>query len=145
MVKVQHVPRPTIVKKRTKKFVRHQAERFKRIAYTGWRKQKGIDSRVRRRFKGTIPQPKIGYGSNKKTRNILPNGFYKLTVHNMKELELLLMHNRNFCAEIAHGVSSKSRKELVERAAELGVRARARSPRPRPRPVATTRRARRSR
>lgn len=33
-------------------------------------------------------------GSDKKTRNILPNGFYKFLVHNAKELELLLMHNR---------------------------------------------------
>lgn len=33
-------------------------------------------------------------GSDKRTRNILPNGFYKFLVHNVKELELLLMHNR---------------------------------------------------
>jgi len=58
----QPVNKRKIVKKRVKKFVRHQADRFSRISRTGWRKQKGIDSRVRRRFKGTIPQPKIGYG-----------------------------------------------------------------------------------
>jgi Ribosomal protein L32 len=34
-------------------------------------------------------------GSNKKTRNVLPSGFYKFLVHNVKELELLLMHNRS--------------------------------------------------
>lgn len=33
-------------------------------------------------------------GSDKATRNILPNGFYKFLVHNPKEVELLLMHNR---------------------------------------------------
>lgn len=33
-------------------------------------------------------------GSDKRTRNLLPNGFYKFLVHNVKELELLLMHNR---------------------------------------------------
>ena len=33
-------------------------------------------------------------GSDKKTRNILPNGFYKFVVHNPKELEMLMMHNR---------------------------------------------------
>ena len=40
-----------------------------------WRKQKGIDSRVRRKFKGCgVIQPNIGYGSNRKTRYLLPSG-----------------------------------------------------------------------
>lgn len=72
--------------------------------------------------------PNIGYGSNKKTRHLLPNGkyssvtatlvvvleparsldhmpimlslagFYKFVVSNVKELELLMMHNRSVYA-----------------------------------------------
>jgi len=38
--------------------------------------------------------PNIGYGSDKKTRHYLPNGFKKFVVHNVKELEVLMMHNR---------------------------------------------------
>lgn len=38
--------------------------------------------------------PNIGYGSDKKTRHYLPNGFKKFLVHNVQELELLMMHNR---------------------------------------------------
>lgn len=38
--------------------------------------------------------PNIGYGSDKKTRHYLPNGFKKFVVHNVSELELLMMHNR---------------------------------------------------
>jgi large subunit ribosomal protein L32e len=30
-------------------------------------------------------------------------------VHNVKELEVLMMQNKKFCAEIAHGVSAKNR------------------------------------
>jgi len=123
MTKVIPLVKPKdIVKKRTKKFVRHQTPQFLRIGRSSWRKQKGIDSRVRRRFKGTLPQPAIGYGSDKKTRNILPNGFYKFVVHNPKELEMLLMHNRKYAAEIAHNVSSRTRKAIVERAQDLNVK-----------------------
>lgn len=40
-----------------------------------WRRPKGIDSRVRRKFKGCgVIMPNIGYGTNKKTRHMLPNG-----------------------------------------------------------------------
>ena len=51
--------------------------------------------------------PKIGYGSDKKTRYYLPNGLKKFTVRNIKDLDVLLMNNRTFCAEIAHNVSTR--------------------------------------
>ncbi|XP_036119359.1 60S ribosomal protein L32-like [Molossus molossus] len=81
-----------------------------------------IDNRVRRRFKGQILMPSIGYGSNKKRKHMLPSGFRKFLAHHVKELEVLLMCNRSHCAEIAHNVSSKNRKAIVERAAQLANR-----------------------
>jgi large subunit ribosomal protein L32e len=65
--------------------------------------------------------PKIGYGSNKKTRNLLPNGFLKFRVYNVEDLNLLLMHNKKYAAEIAHKVSIRKRKQILERAAQLNV------------------------
>lgn len=87
-----------------------------------WRKPKGIDNRVRRRFKGQYLMPNVGYGSNARTRHVLPTGFKKFLVHNVRELEVLLMQNRVYCGEIAHGVSSKKRKDIVERAKQLSIR-----------------------
>merc|ERR1712141_457520 len=113
--------KPKIVKKRTKKFTRHQSDRYKKLS-RNWRKPKGIDNRVRRKFKGMYIVPNIGYGSAKTTKHMLPIGFRKVLVHNIKELEVLMMQNKKFCAEIAHGVSAKNRKTLVERAQQLCIR-----------------------
>uniref|UniRef100_A0A7S2AJK5 60S ribosomal protein L32 n=1 Tax=Octactis speculum TaxID=3111310 RepID=A0A7S2AJK5_9STRA len=121
-MKITPMVKPKIIKKRSKKFARHFSNRFMRIKNSNWRKPKGIDSSVRRRFKGTIPMVKIGYGSDKRTRNTLPNGFLKFLVSNVAQLELLMMHNKKYCAEIAHNVSSKKRKEIVERAQELHIK-----------------------
>ncbi|CAH1785383.1 unnamed protein product [Owenia fusiformis] len=109
------------VKKRTKKFIRHQSDRYIKVKQA-WRKPKGIDNRVRRRFKGQFLMPNIGYGSNKNTKHVCPDGFKKFLVHNISELEVLMMQNKTFSAEIAHGVSSKKRKNIVERAQQLSIK-----------------------
>ncbi|KAF4097924.1 hypothetical protein G5714_021932 [Onychostoma macrolepis] len=121
MVQLRPLTKPKILKKRTKKFIRHQSDRYVKIK-KNWRKPRGIDNRVRRRFKGQMLMPNIGYGSNKKTKHMLPSGFRKFLVHNVKELEVLMMSNKSHCAEIAHNVSSKNRKLIVERAAQLAIK-----------------------
>merc|ERR1712168_1064186 len=122
-VKMALVPvnKPKIVKKRTKKLIRHQSDRYDKLKQN-WRRPKGIDNRVRRKSRGMSLMPSIGYGSSKKTKHMMPSGFRKVLVHNMKELEVLMMQNKKYCAEIAHGVSSKNRKALVERAQQLAIR-----------------------
>ncbi|KAF2539854.1 hypothetical protein F2Q68_00020151 [Brassica cretica] len=109
-----------VVKKRSAKFIRPQSDRRITVKES-WRRPKGIDSRVRRKFKGVTLMPNVGYGSDKKTRHYLPNGFKKFVVHNTSDLELLMMHNRTYCAEIAHNVSTKKRKAIVERASQLDI------------------------
>ncbi|KAL7276941.1 60S ribosomal protein L32 [Rhizina undulata] len=114
----KHVP---IVKKRTKKFNRHQSDTYKTVK-SAWRKPKGIDNRVRRRFKGQIAMPSIGYGSNKKTRHMMPSGHKAFLVQNTSDLDLLLMHNKTYAAEIGHAVSSRKRIEIIAKAKALGVK-----------------------
>eukprot|EP00088_Acartia_fossae_P008895 TRINITY_DN14288_c0_g1_i1.p2 TRINITY_DN14288_c0_g1~~TRINITY_DN14288_c0_g1_i1.p2 ORF type:complete len:148 (+),score=6.95 TRINITY_DN14288_c0_g1_i1:82-525(+) len=111
-----------IIRKKITHVKRHHSERFKRVK-EAWRKPRGIDNRTRRRFKGTRAMPKIGFGTDRRTRNRLQtNGLYKFTIKNEKELEALLMHNDQYCAEIAACVGQKMRIVLIERARQLGVR-----------------------
>mmetsp|Transcript_23963 Transcript_23963/g.21294 ORF Transcript_23963/g.21294 Transcript_23963/m.21294 type:complete len:85 (-) Transcript_23963:28-282(-) len=65
--------------------------------------------------------PKIGRASNKKTRHLLPNGLKKFHIENEKDLEVLLMNNRSYCAEIAQGISAKKRASIVEKAKAMNV------------------------
>ncbi|KAF8451813.1 ribosomal protein L32e [Terfezia claveryi] len=110
-----------IVKKRTKPFARHQSHDYKCVK-SSWRKPKGIDNRVRRRFKGQLAMPSIGYGSNKKTKYKMPSGHKAFLVQNTADVELLLMHNKTFAAEIGHAVSSRKRVEIIAKAKALGVK-----------------------
>eukprot|EP01017_Pseudomicrothorax_dubius_P023620 TRINITY_DN251_c0_g1_i1.p1 TRINITY_DN251_c0_g1~~TRINITY_DN251_c0_g1_i1.p1 ORF type:complete len:136 (+),score=39.85 TRINITY_DN251_c0_g1_i1:134-541(+) len=114
--------RRKVLKKRTKRFWRFESDQYPNKLRPNWRKPRGIDNRVRRRFKGNLPMPVIGYGSNRRTRNLLPNGFKKFLITNLADLEILLTNNRVFCGEIAHNVSARLRAQIVKRANELNVR-----------------------
>ncbi|KHN82046.1 60S ribosomal protein L32 [Toxocara canis] len=110
-----------IVKKHTRRFTRHESDRYHRLR-PNWRKPKGIDNRVRRRFKGQRRMPKVGYGNAKVTRHMLPNGYRKVLIRNVKDLEMLLMQNKRYAGEVAHNVSSRKRKDIVERAQQLNIK-----------------------
>jgi large subunit ribosomal protein L32e len=64
--------------------------------------------------------PNIGYGSNKKTKHMLGNGFLKFVVHNVGDLNMLLMHNR--CVRCRVGIRALERlaRRCGERSAVHG-------------------------
>ncbi|XP_034492502.2 large ribosomal subunit protein eL32-like [Marmota flaviventris] len=113
---------PKIVKKRTRKFIWHQSDQYGKIKHN-WKKPRGIDSKVQRRFKCQILMPNIGYGNNKRTKHMLLSYFWKFLVHNVKELEVLLTCSKSYCDEITHNVFSKNCKAIREsKVAQLAIR-----------------------
>ncbi|XP_026223391.1 60S ribosomal protein L32-like [Anabas testudineus] len=85
MAALRPLTKPKIVKKRTKKFIRHQSDRYVKIAVSLF-----VCHTRRRPF---------------------------------LNLSVLSVHLcRTHCAEIAHNVSSKNRKLIVERAAQLAIK-----------------------
>ncbi|XP_034495243.1 60S ribosomal protein L32-like [Ailuropoda melanoleuca] len=120
MAALRPLVKPKIVKKRTKKFIQHQSDQYVEIKHNWW-KPRGVDNRLCRRFKGQILMPNTGYRSSQKTKHILPSGFLKFLVHNVKELEVLLMCNGSYCAEIAHSVPSKNHNAMWKAASWRSV------------------------
>ena len=110
-----------IVKKKTGTFDRFESDRHTRLDRS-WRRPRGIDCRVRRRYRGVLRTPKIGYGSNNKTKHLLPSYKKKFVVHNVQELDLLLMNNEKYTAEIAATVGAIKRIQILRRADELAVK-----------------------
>ena len=108
--------------KRSKIFTKYEHEDYNGKLKSSWRRPRGIDCRVRRQFKGNKPLVKVGYKNANKTRHVLPNGFKKLLIRNVQEVELLLMNNRVYCGEIAQNLSLRKREKIVKRAAELNVK-----------------------
>jgi len=111
-----------IVHKKTNRFTRFEYEDYAGKLSPSWRRPRGIDSRVRRRFRGSKLMPKVGYRTDKATRFMRKSGFKTFLITNLQDLELLLMNNRSFCGEIASNLSARKRAEIVRRAAELNVR-----------------------
>lgn len=110
-----------IVRKRTKKFIRFQSDQFMRVK-PAWRKPRGIDNRCRRKYRSNRPLPSVGYGTNRRTRYMMRDGFKRFLVRSPAELEALLMLKGSYAAEIARTVSARNRKTMVERAAILGIK-----------------------
>ena len=83
---------------------------------------RGIDFRVLRKYSGLLIISKIGYVYNTKAKHLLSNYHKKFTVNNLQELDLLLMNDAKYWAEIGASVGAVKRVQTFRRAKELNIR-----------------------
>lgn len=103
-----------------KTFNRFKSDRYKRLSKS-WRKPRGIDNKVRRKFKGVTKMPSKGYKTENVIKHLTPEGYRKVMISNIKELEPLKSLNTFYCAEIRHAIGAKKRMEIIAKADEFGI------------------------
>eukprot|EP01003_Olkasia_polycarbonata_P007339 NODE_840_length_680_cov_691.738510_g770_i0.p2 GENE.NODE_840_length_680_cov_691.738510_g770_i0~~NODE_840_length_680_cov_691.738510_g770_i0.p2 ORF type:complete len:135 (-),score=32.45 NODE_840_length_680_cov_691.738510_g770_i0:194-598(-) len=102
-------------------FWRCHWHRYKRISKKTWRKPKGIDSVLRRCWRGQPSMPSIGFATSKKFKNVHPDRLKHFIVKNDKDLDMLLMSSNKYGAVIASQCGIMNRKKIVEKAKAKGI------------------------
>lgn len=100
---LRRLVKPKIIRERTKKFILHQSDTYVK-KNLNLQKPRGIYSRAGRRFRDQFLMPSVDYGGNKKPSTCC---WWLLEAPSPEDTP---------------NVSSKNRKAIVERAAQLAVR-----------------------
>ncbi|WP_456397855.1 50S ribosomal protein L32e [Palaeococcus sp. (in: euryarchaeotes)] len=109
------------IKRKKPDFYRQEWWRYPRFKNNlKWRRPKGIDSKMRMRWKGKPEVVSIGWRSPKLVRGLHPSGYEDVLVHNLKELEALDPTRQ--AARIAAAVGKRKRALIIERTKELGIK-----------------------
>ena len=108
--KVKNSQRPT--------FARFESWRYKKLKKSGWRKQRGIDNKTRRKMKMGVKSPEPGYRGPKNTRGLHPLGIEDVRIMHIKDLENL---NPKFHGiRIAKRLGARKKMALIEEARDRG-------------------------
>ena len=101
-------------------FLRQEYHRRKRLQKTGWRRPRGLHSKMRRHMRYRTNVVSIGYGSPNAAKHLHPSGFEEVVVHNTKDLEGI--DPKKQAARVAHTVGMRKRTQIEEKADEMKIR-----------------------
>ena len=108
------------VKTKKPQFVRYESWRYARLKRSSWRRQKGLDNKVRLKLKGWEVSPNVGYRGPRIGRDLHPSGYKEVIVHNLEELEGV--DPKQYAVRIAHTVGTRKRMLILGKTEELGLK-----------------------
>lgn len=106
------------IKRKKPEFVRIDQWRYKRIEDSGWRNQRTLDNKIRRKWKGWPKPVETGYRKPAAVRGLHPSGFVEALVHRPEELDAL--DPKTHAIRIGATVGLKKRLEIVKKARQMG-------------------------
>ncbi len=106
------------IKKKKPEFIK-QDYKLKKIK-RNWRKPKGIDSKMRLRFRGNSKIVSPGYGSPVEVKGLHSSGLKMVFVASPAELEKVNKDKEGII--IRSGVGQRKRVEIINKAKEKGIR-----------------------
>ncbi len=102
------------VKRRKPEFRRQDSHKKKRVSRTGYRKPKGIQSKVRLNKRGYVKMANQGYGSPVDVKGMHPKGLFPFIVENVSQISSIDSEKEG--AVIASGVGERKRIDIVKEA-----------------------------
>jgi large subunit ribosomal protein L32e len=107
-------------KRKNPSFRRFESWRYKKLKGKGWRKQRGIDNKTRRKTKTGVKSPSVGYRTPKAIRGLHPSGLEDIRVMHVHELDDLDPDIHGI--RVASRLGARKRATLIEAARDQGFR-----------------------
>ena len=109
-----------LVASRRPTFLRQEYHKRQKLQRTGWRRPRGMHSKMRLNYSYRTKVVSIGYGGPKQARYLHPSGFQEVVVHNVNDLEGI--DPKVQAARVGHTVGMRKRTQIEDRADELNIR-----------------------
>jgi len=98
------------VKRKKPAFVRPESWRYVRLKES-WRRPRGLDHKIRRKFKGWPAAVSVGYRGPRIARGLHPSGYREILVYNVEDL--MQIDPKTQAVRIAHTVSRRKRARII--------------------------------